>query len=163
MNNGLGGMAIDLRDGREIKIADLVDLPRLRDVAAAGLPIYDRSTSTENAFDREGITPASCGNEGMTARYLWACDKDDLSEPNWALLPDGIAIGGWANPHASAVLDGRGPILSWAVLKRERILKAGAPVSHVWAHVDAAGADALPCSSSFDGSSLRVWREAPSP
>jgi hypothetical protein len=163
MNSGLGGMAFDLRDGRELKIGDLVDLPRLRDVAAACLPIYAQSTSTKNAFVLEPLTSAVCGNEGVTARYLWACDKDDLQEPNWALLPDGIVIGGWANAHATAVEDGRGPILPWAVLKREGILKAGAPVAHLWAHVPPAGAGAFACSSSWSGSSLRIWREQPSP
>jgi len=159
MNNGRGTTAINLTDGHSIGLDDLVDARRLRDVAAACLPVYARAASASGSFELPPLPPASCGNEGMEARYLWACDKDDLPEPSWALLPEGIVIGSWANPRVIAALDGQGPILSWGVLKREGVLKAASPMAHLWANVPPADAAAPACTSAYEGDSLRIWRE----
>jgi hypothetical protein len=163
MNNGIGTTAIHLVDGHQIQLKEIVDVGRLRDVAGACLAIYAHAVDAEGAFELPAAPPVTCANEDLVGAYLWGCEKHDLAEPNWTLLPEGIVLGSWANPHSMAARDGHGPILPWAVLKREGLLKADSPVAHLWANVAPAEAAALACSSSFEGSEYRIWREERSP
>jgi hypothetical protein len=161
MNGGLGVTVIDLTKGRKIELADIVDTVRLRDIAAECLPVHAAASSAGAAAEFTlGSGPrATCGAEFSSARHLWACDKSDRAEPNWALLPEGIVIGSWANGHANAALDGQGPVLPWDVLARAGVLKVGSPVAQLWAGVKPASADALACSSAYAGDHLLTWRE----
>ena len=159
MNAGVGSTAVDLRTGRSIKLTELVDTVRLRDLAGACLPIYAQATTGKPAFVLEPAEPVVCGKEEAGGHYLWGCEKDDRAEPLWTLRPEGIVIGSWANPHVSAYADGQGPILSWAVLAREGSLKPNAPIAGLWAPSPAAAPTEPMCSSAFEGSRLRTWRE----
>lgn len=164
INGGTGGTLIDLGRGTSVSLSEIVDVAKLRDVAAACLPIYRLSASAEPSFELLGdVEPTDCEDDGATmGRFLWACEKDDRAEPFWAVVAEGIVIGSWANPHVSAALDGRGPILPWEVLLREGVLKLDSPVKFLWRGVSPAPASTLPCSSSYEGNELRRWRPVPS-
>jgi hypothetical protein len=160
LNNGGRTTVIDLRDGSALALEDLVETSRLRPAAEACLPYFGALDEDRATFEIEGeLPPVLCGKEQTPARYLWGCDPDDIKAPVWTLLPAGVVIGGWANPHARAADDGRGPILPWSILLRDGILKSGSRVSHLWAGVQPAARSALSCTSALGGSSVVTWRE----
>lgn len=180
LNNGGDSTAIDLRTGARVTLDQLVDASRLRPLAEACLPLYlaaSRVGGNEALFAAGGarqegpqrfeikgdLAPTTCGQEASVGRFLWACDKDEIKEPAWTLLPAGLVIGSWANPHVAAALDGQGPILPWSVLLRAGLLPAGSPVARLWAGVQAAEKTALPCEAAYEGERLLSWREEPAP
>jgi hypothetical protein len=160
MNSGTGGMLVDLARGTLVTLPDIVDVPRFRDVVSACLPVYALAYQAKDAFELpKRLEPTTCESDGASmGRYLWACDKDDREDPAWAIVREGIVIGSWANPHVSAALDGQGPIIPWAVLLREGLLRADSSAKFLWAGVAPAAADALPCWSAYEGDVIRSWR-----
>lgn len=167
MNAGGGSRAIDVRTGADLPLDRILDVTKLRDVASGCLAVFrqvppvaaPRAQEPPKVvpFELEDAPPVLCGKDG-TPRYLWSCSKDDIDGPVWSLLPEGIVIGAWANPHVSAYDDGHGPILPWDVLLRAGVLRADSPAARLWAGVAPAGPSALACTSSFDGEAIRTWR-----
>lgn len=161
MNGRTGSVLVDLVRGASVTLPEIVDVPRLRDVAAACLPIYRLASGGKDVFELpERIEPTTCeADQATMGRFLWGCDKDDWTEPAWSIVREGIVIGSFANPHVSAAMDGRGPIIPWAVLLREGLLKSDSPAKALWSGVRPAPADAPACSSAYEGDVLRRWRE----
>lgn len=168
LNGGGGARAIDLTTGTEVSLDKIVDPSKLRDLVSECLPVFvqvpEEATPAgkpvSSTFDLDvAAAPIRCGAEETVGRYLWACDKGDLDRPVWSLVPGGVVIGAWGNPHATAANDGHGPVLSWDVLLRAGLLRKDSPVARLWAGVTRAGPTTLPCSSAYDGSAMRTWRE----
>ena len=63
----------------------------------------------------------------------------------------------------TAVYDGKGPVIPWSVLLRDKAIQAGSPVARLWAGAAPAAPDAPACPLSYWGDRLEVWREAPPP
>jgi hypothetical protein len=162
MNNSDGSRAIDLRSGASIALDQILDPAALRPLAGACLPLYEATSGGPRTVQVAArLPPVTCSDEPGMARYLWGCSPDDRQDPAWTLLPAGIVIGAWGNPHVTAATDGWGPIVPWSVLRRAGILRANSPVAHLWAGVPAAGPTDLPCEGAYEGGSLLAWRGGP--
>ncbi|MFO0551542.1 MAG: hypothetical protein U0271_24355 [Polyangiaceae bacterium] len=161
MNGGMGAQSIDLSTGEPVRLDEVItDSAALRDLTGECLGVYFQVPGDEQAFEPELGVVRRCEDDGLPA-YLWGCDGDAAAEPVWALLPDGVQIGSYGNPHVSAVLDGQGPILPFAVLAREGLLRRDSRPAHLWANVTPAAADELPCSSALEGETVRWWTRQP--
>lgn len=166
MNVGGGSTAIDLVQGSSVALDEVIDPAKLRDLTIACLPFYGASQASNGELVLDKPLPqASCEDEMVPgARILWGCHKDDRTDPESTLLPEGIVIGMWANPHVSASDDGKGPILPWSVLMREKMLRPGSKVARLWAGITPAPADAPACPMALvSGPSIVTWREVPQP
>jgi hypothetical protein len=162
MNFGGGAEVIDLVRGSSVSLDEIVDPARLRDAALACFHFFAVTRTDKPDLVIDGpLPPAGCGNEPGYGRYTWGCAKDDRETPEWALLPEGIVIGGWAMPHAMAADEGKGPLLPWSVLLREKALRPSSPLARLWAGVAAAPADMPACPMTYEGDRLLVWSEAP--
>lgn len=159
MNSGGDATVIDLVRGASVALGEIVDPAALREVTLSCLPFH-RATAEKDEVVIEGPLPlATCAGEPSLGRLLWGCDPDGLRAPMWSLLPEGIVIGSWANAHATAVNDGRGPVIPWSVLLREKALRPASPLARVWAGTAPAPADALACPLAYWGDSLDEWQE----
>ena len=88
-NNADQSEAIDLTRGVALRLEDLVDPPRLREIARVCLPFYRAlAEKKEGVLDRLP-SPSGCDDEPSMGMILWECDKDGLRSPMWTLLPEG--------------------------------------------------------------------------
>lgn len=161
-NSGGHTTVIDLPTGKSVTLDEIVDKARLRAVAIACLPFHAIAASSERELTLpESLPEAGCGNEldVSMGRFLWGCDKDDRAAPEVNVLPEGVVIGAWGNPHVAAALDGQGPIVPWSVLLRENVLRAGSPLARLWAAEAPAAASVPACTGSYEGARIRMWRE----
>jgi len=159
---GNGSVNIDLATGAALKITQIITkLDALRNLAGRCVPIYQRvSAQARSPYPTSSSRPPAPRSQHARPLPL-GCTKDDVAEPLWSLVPEGMVIGVWANAHATAAEEGQGPILPWGVLLREGLLRADSPMKSLWAGITAAAADALPCSSSYEGKTFRSWHEQP--
>jgi hypothetical protein len=66
-------------------------------------------------------------------------------DPDYLFLPRGIQVVGTSYPHALAVFTFQGPVISYASLLRDGLLKEGSPIARVWSGVKPAAAGDSPC------------------
>jgi len=156
MNSTDGGIAVDLRSGKQVRLDELVtNTDALRELAHSCAWDY---------FGVEGVSktgevsayppgyPADC-NESPLSHLSWDCDPNEREKygPMWALFGEGIAVLSHGNPHVTAALDGRGPIISWAALVRTGILESSSPVARLWAGIGAAPSGSPACTAAYAG------------
>lgn len=164
MNSTDGGTAIDLRRAKRIALDEVVtDTNVLRDLTRTCAWDYLAVEGIEKPGDVRGnppSDPAEC-DEAPVSQLTWDCDPKDPQKlgPMWALLGEGVAVLSHGHAHAMAVLDGRGPVISWAALARAGILKRGSPLEHLFQGVSPAAADAPACTAAYAGSpTLLRWQ-----
>jgi hypothetical protein len=156
MNFTDGGISIDLRRGKLVRLDEIVtNTDALREVTHSCAWDYFAVEGIEKTGEAPAYPPhypADC-NESPLNQLSWDCDPNERQKlgPMWALFGDGIAILAHGHAHAVAALDGRGPILSWAALLRAGILDSSSPVAHLWKGITAAPAAAPACTSAFAG------------
>lgn len=163
MNSTSGGVAIDLASGREIGLKEVVTDPdKLRKLVPECGWDYFAVEGTRETGDVGVVVlddVKQCDGEPLS--YLaWDCDPKDphRTGPAWALFDEGLAILAEGNPHVSAALDGRGPVISWAALARAGVLQQRSRVAHLWAGVTPAAKDAPACTAAYDGNpTLLRW------
>ncbi|MEQ9324597.1 MAG: hypothetical protein RIF41_35865 [Polyangiaceae bacterium] len=157
-HSSLGGTTVDLTTGRIVTLDQIVrDETKLR-------PLFEACLRDYLAIDleKEGTVAVAdldlqCGDYPAD-NYLWYCDpKERRPRPNWAIVKDGVAILASGHAHVEAYLDGKGPILSWAALKREGALNPRSPIARLYKDVPAAGDDEPACTSAFTGMHVARW------
>lgn len=152
------GRTIDLRTGRIVHLADVVTrIDALEQYMPSCLRDYvsidEEAGEVSVAFEASDVT---CDYPFDT--YLWRCDKQvKQAVPSWALVEGGIAILAQGHAHVEAFRDGNGPIISWAALKRDKLVKTKSPVARLWKDVAPATADAPACTSGYRTGSLVRW------
>lgn len=158
MHSSLGGTTVDLTTGRVVTMNQII-----RDEKALR-PLFETCLRDYLAIDIEKAGTVSvpdldlrCGDYPAD-NYLWYCDAAERQpRPNWAIVKGGLAILGSGHAHVEAYLDGKGPILSWAALKREGVLSPRSPIAQLWKDVPTAATGAPACTSAFTGMHIAHW------
>jgi hypothetical protein len=159
MSHRGSALTIDLRAGRAVAVTDLLELSALAPAAARCLAVARLADDSGERFSLPLEPPSApaCGSDGGDRGYLWGC-AGAPDEPTWTPLREGLVLGAWGVPNVAADEGGRGPVLAWGVLLRDRALLSSSPLAHLWAGVARAQGDALACAGTYRGDHVRAWR-----
>jgi hypothetical protein len=111
----------------------------------AGATVLNLDVATGNEVTVADVVT----NEKRLLDIAATCSEAEIllaeNGPAYMFLPHGIQVVGTSYGHAAAVATFKGPVISYAALLRDGLLKAGSPIARMWAGVKAASSSDSPC------------------